>query len=178
MRGLSLTQPWASLVAVGAKRYETRSWGTSYRGPILIHAAKGFPTSCRSQCELGPFLEALKNRPESGARFAVSNPEHWYHVASTRYVGGLPLGAVVAIARLVNVQPTERYEDDEEFEKTDEYAFGDYSAGRFAWCLADVRMLHAPVPWKGALGLWAVPEELRRRVDEQLRGVGQPQDEN
>lgn len=40
MKALSLTQPWASLVAVGAKRIETRSWRTSYRGPLAIHAAK------------------------------------------------------------------------------------------------------------------------------------------
>lgn len=31
MKAISLWQPWASLMAVGAKRYETRSWGTLYR---------------------------------------------------------------------------------------------------------------------------------------------------
>ena len=32
VKALSLTQPWATLVAMGAKRIETRSWATSYRG--------------------------------------------------------------------------------------------------------------------------------------------------
>ena len=43
MKALTLTQPWASLVACGAKTIETRSWRTPYRGPVAIHAAKGFP---------------------------------------------------------------------------------------------------------------------------------------
>ena len=28
MKALTLTQPWATLVAIGAKRIETRSWAT------------------------------------------------------------------------------------------------------------------------------------------------------
>jgi activating signal cointegrator 1 len=43
MKAITLTQPWATLVAIGAKRIETRSWPTNYRGPLAIHAAKGFP---------------------------------------------------------------------------------------------------------------------------------------
>ncbi len=35
-----------------------------------------------------------------------------------------------------------------------ERAFGDYSPGRYAWLLADVRALPEPIPAKGALGLW------------------------
>jgi activating signal cointegrator 1 len=37
---LSLWQPWASYIADGGKTTEYRGWGTSYRGPLLIHAAK------------------------------------------------------------------------------------------------------------------------------------------
>lgn len=43
MRALTLTQPWASAMALGLKQWETRSWKTSYRGRIAIHAAKSFP---------------------------------------------------------------------------------------------------------------------------------------
>ncbi|MEA4895901.1 MAG: ASCH domain-containing protein [Oscillospiraceae bacterium] len=38
VKALTLHQPWASLLALGLK-HETRSWATSYRGPIAIHAA-------------------------------------------------------------------------------------------------------------------------------------------
>ena len=40
MKAITIWQPWASLLACGGKRFETRSWATSYRGPIAIHAAK------------------------------------------------------------------------------------------------------------------------------------------
>jgi hypothetical protein len=38
MRCLTLTQPWATLVAVGAKQVETRNWSTRYRGRLAIHS--------------------------------------------------------------------------------------------------------------------------------------------
>jgi hypothetical protein len=36
----------------------------------------------------------------------------------------------------------------------EEKAFGDYSAGRFAWLLEDPVPFDEPVPVKGSLGLW------------------------
>ena len=46
MRGFSLTQPYADLVVRRFKRFETRSWWTSYRGPVaIIVAARGLPAS-------------------------------------------------------------------------------------------------------------------------------------
>ncbi len=38
---LSLRQPWASLVVDGHKLLENRVWNTHFRGPFLVHAAKG-----------------------------------------------------------------------------------------------------------------------------------------
>ncbi|MES2155412.1 MAG: ASCH domain-containing protein [bacterium] len=40
MKCLSLLQPYAWAVAVGLKTLETRTWATSYRGPLLIAASK------------------------------------------------------------------------------------------------------------------------------------------
>lgn len=40
-RILTVRQPWASLIAAGAKTVEVRSWGTSYRGPVAILAGLG-----------------------------------------------------------------------------------------------------------------------------------------
>jgi activating signal cointegrator 1 len=40
MRGLTICQPFASLIAVGQKRVENRKWETPYRGPLAIHAGK------------------------------------------------------------------------------------------------------------------------------------------
>lgn len=37
---ITILQPWASLMAIGAKQFETRGWQRPYRGPIGLHAAK------------------------------------------------------------------------------------------------------------------------------------------
>ncbi|MCA8922325.1 MAG: hypothetical protein KDD82_10980 [Planctomycetes bacterium] len=41
MRALTLHQPWASLIAWGVKRYETRPRPLSYRGPLAIAWGRG-----------------------------------------------------------------------------------------------------------------------------------------
>lgn len=51
MKALTVRQPWASLIAQGAKTIEIRSWPTKYRGPLLITASAtprpaGLPTGC------------------------------------------------------------------------------------------------------------------------------------
>lgn len=40
MYALTIRQPWAQLIAAGIKQWENRTWKTSYRGPLAIHAAK------------------------------------------------------------------------------------------------------------------------------------------
>jgi activating signal cointegrator 1 len=40
MKALSLHQPWASLIADGRKKIETRDWELLHRGPLAIHAAQ------------------------------------------------------------------------------------------------------------------------------------------
>lgn len=40
MRGLTIRQPWAATITYADKRVENRTWPTSYRGPVLIHASR------------------------------------------------------------------------------------------------------------------------------------------
>lgn len=132
MKALTLTQPWATLVAIGSKHYETRSWQTKYRGPLAIHAAKGFPGHAREEC-----YEARTRRALLAAGFTGDDK--------------LPLGAVIATAVLSDIFPTTQIVSTL---SNDEVWFGNYGPGRFAWHLTEVRMLAAPVPAKGALSLW------------------------
>lgn len=157
MRGLSLTQPWATLVAVGAKKIETRSWSTSYRGPIAIHAAKRFPTEDRELCDYGPFLSALRaGGYDLGQSPYRSSPSGWGKVLS--------LGAIVAVAYLdwvVGTPATPGLVCGHELPPPEpEASFGDYSPGRYAWGLDFARPLPKPIPYRGALGLWEVPADL------------------
>lgn len=144
MRAITLYQPWASLIADGRKTFETRTWTTTYRGPIAIHAGSMVVAEYAVECGY---------KPE-----------------------GLPRGAIVAVARLAGVITTEQaqrtFDDTMPFARArEEFCHGDYSLGRYAWELADVR----PVPalWiPGRQGLWDVPPdvEIRLRMDAGLAG--------
>jgi hypothetical protein len=147
MKTLSLTQPWASLVAIGAKRVETRSWTTSYRGPIAIHAAKGFPKWAKETVWQEPFLQRL--RDAEIIRFNI------FAGYAGEGEGSFPLGAVIATANLVDIWRVEKASEPQSWRlSADEIAFGDYSRGRYAWFLSDVKQLPEPIPARGALGLW------------------------
>lgn len=133
MRAISLRQPWAQLIAHGAKRYETRSWMTRQRGPLAIHASLEFSTAARAMCRREPFSSALCGEDD------------------------LPLGCVVALCDLAAVFPTSPadaslfpVEDWTERERT----FGDFTPGRWAWQLDNIRALEVPIPVRGSLGLW------------------------
>lgn len=71
----------------------------------------------------------------------------------------LPIGSVIAVARLKDVIPTTSVESLNDQER----AFGDFSPGRYAWQLEDVRRLEEPISVAGMQGLWNwdVPAELR-----------------
>jgi hypothetical protein len=53
-RVLTIRQPWAHLIIEGIKPVENRSWSTSYRGLILIHAAQARDAELISQFDLDP----------------------------------------------------------------------------------------------------------------------------
>jgi len=60
VKTLTLSQRWATLVALGAKRIETRSWRTSYRGPLAIHAATSVEGSLHSAAEYTTLEDAAR----------------------------------------------------------------------------------------------------------------------
>lgn len=139
MKALTLTQPWASAVALGYKHIETRSWRSSYRGPLLIHAAKGFPPDAR--------------------QFAA------VELALGRGLNPAPLSAIVAVAKLVAISPAEEVALELGIEGGLERHYGDYSPGRWAWMLEDIRTLDEPIPCRGALGLWTPTPDVLQAVE-------------
>lgn len=139
MKALTMAQPFATMIALGLKTTETRSWSTSHRGLLAIHSSAAFPLTCRQLCMLERFKSVLLK----------CNPhfEQW----DQRGVDSLafPLGYILAYAELVDVRRTEDFRPTEP-----ERSFGNYRPGRFAWLLANVRPLEKPVRTTGALGLW------------------------
>jgi hypothetical protein len=182
MKALSLWQPWATLVALGVKKLETRSWSTTYRGPLAIHATATMPKGMDGTAGMiGDYSVDRDGRSEP-----------WY-VLDRRDVGAshyqlpiyLPLGAVVATCVLSDVVPI--VDDDTCMWDSDnprdvlpsahaaidgqvilhqpdnpryhttvlvEQAYGDYTPGRFAWVLTDIDPVEPPVPARGRQQLW------------------------
>lgn len=133
MKAITLYQPWATLVAIRAKKIETRSWATAYRGPLAIHAGKS--TEFLSLCGQEPYRSILL--AHFGAEWCPSE---------------LPLGAVVATAELYAVEQM----TPELIAATaaPERSFGLYEPGRFAWSLRAIRPLAEPAPARGYQMLW------------------------
>lgn len=144
MKVISVIQPWAQLLALGEKRYETRHWQTFYRGPIAIHAS----------------------RQTDEALYMCRMPSYWrllekHGIAHTSELGW---GAIIATATLIACHPTSY-----DFWKTlhgneQEVMLGDFSGGRYAWELRDVRLLPEPIPARGKPGLWDFDDALIRKA--------------
>jgi len=162
--GFSLLQPWASLMAFGAKHLETRSWYTDYRGDVAIASSKRWAT------------EDLELAIEDDAMIRVWNKN------GVQRLRELPLGAVLAVQKLVDCVRTETVLaldaqrgsaplivsgvqcDD------DELAFGNYGPKRWAWVYESPRQLETPVAVKGMLGLYALPATVLEAVWAQVDG--------
>lgn len=148
MKALSIWQPWASLLAYGVKKYETRSWATNYRGPIAIHAAKKWPSDV-----FGMLIQADNTDTLFALYKAIETAGYDPHDDAS-----MPLGAIVATAELVDCRPITRQLIAEQ--TGTELLLGDWREGRFAWEFRNMRMLPEPVPTKGHQGLWNWEAEL------------------
>jgi activating signal cointegrator 1 len=138
VKALSVLQPWAQLIVTGAKKLETRSWQTGYRGIILIHAGRRFPESTRDLCTIEPFYSTLHLRP-----------------------GDLARGAIVGYATIEAIHNVEEVELSER-----ERTFGDFRPGRYAWHMSDPHVLANPITIGGKLGIFEINNDVLMQHDE------------
>jgi len=159
MKAITLWQPWASLLACGAKQYETRSWPTKYRGPIAIHAAaRPVDSSIITRKAHYPMAQALM---QYARQFA--------HTPGYNIFDVLPRGCIIATAELVGCWPIEAermgilpvirranspHHVTPIYTDTPEYLFGDFTPSRYAWEFANMKMLDNPIPVRGGQRIW------------------------
>lgn len=152
MKVLSLCQPYASLLILGLKKWETRGWKPGARSMkmiekegLMIHAS----LSKRYNYLMGeaPFSSYLEK------------------------LGKMPYGAILGQVRLGKMVRTEQWMAERVagpnrniFTYTppvgqgwDEYYFGDYEDGRWAWEILEPELFPEPIPCKGSLSLWNSP---------------------
>ena len=111
MKILTLWQPWATFIALDLKRYENRSWGTRYRGKLVIHAAKR-PIDLDGQAIVSQVFGL------TGGKVSCKR-------------GNYPLGCIVAIVDLVDCPQMDSSLISRQTEL--ELAVGCWQPGRFAW---------------------------------------------
>ena len=156
MKAITLWEPYATLVAIGAKPHETRSWATNYRGPIAIHAAKR------------DVQKNMRELPHDVLKAIYDSLYKGFDIKS----GALKKleaaqGHIVATAKLVEcwkviehtstavvLKQSNGICEDKIPINAPYLMFGDYSVGRFIWGLADTHALPEPIPAKGMQGLW------------------------
>ncbi len=125
-RVITLQEPWASLVAEGIKTIETRSWPCYQYGSIFIHASKALiPQTDERRTELSTLLS-----------------------------GSLHYGEIIAECELSNcILIDDSYAKRIEKENPLCFRCGDFTPGRYAWVLSNIRPIK-PIPIRGKQGIW------------------------
>lgn len=140
MKVLTLRQPWASLVVIGAKKWETRSWKPSptmiyllQKDGLLIHSSAKFESLHRGLMTFPPFTKYLDE------------------------IGSFPLGKIIGFVKLGRVLTTKDWAAEFKPELQypyEEQEFGNYESGRWAWELTNLIKFDIPIPAKGSLSFW------------------------
>lgn len=126
MKVLSIKEPYATLIANGVKKIETRSWKTNYRGEIFIHASKKeFNKKSVKNQLLGELIKDMDMNP----------------------------GYIICRAKLVDSVYMDQEFIDRIKKNKNEYVCGDYQIGRYGWILEDIQRIEK-IPAKGKLNIW------------------------
>jgi hypothetical protein len=178
MKAISLWQPWASLIACGAKPYETRHWPPPrdlIGQTIAIHAAKKIVREAAEMAEVlmyGQFHDGGNDLADKLAESMEAIPDNLFGRFGMAI---MPIGCIVCTARLdaafqlgeeavgtampaasVVRRITSRQMPECFTVRYDE--FGDYSPGRWAWLLRDVQPFRPRVGVTGRQGFFDLPQ--------------------
>ena len=124
---LSIIEPWATLIKERKKFIETRSWKTSYRGELYIHASN---KKIKEKDE--KIIELLKLIPDITMGY----------------------GHIICKCKLVDCVYMDQEFLDKIQKNKQEILCGEYSLGRYAWILEDIESLEKSIPAKGHLNIW------------------------
>lgn len=156
IKGVSVPQPWASLIAHGYIDYIARPWvpPPPLGFPLAIHASKAWTkaqeAALRDQAVAKAVRSILTRQNQHGGRWGPGD--------------GLPLGALVGTARLVACRPIH---EGKFLVATQQLVpvglLGSAMVeelggqwGRWAWMLEDVEPIRWPIPYRGGTRLWEV----------------------
>ena len=128
MKAITISQPYASLIATGDKVVENRTWATKHLGPLAIHAGLGTQYMTRQQ------LRAVT----TSAVLCVVD-----------VVGCLPISVIrhQALSQPGSTVPEMSMTWSDLFRHV-------HTEGPVCWLLSNLRRYTEPIPQTGARGLW------------------------
>lgn len=137
MKAITIHQPWATALAVGIKKFETRPRRSNHRGPIAIHAGLTM-----NEEALGDLMDidwgSYIQRPLS-RKWSLVGPQDFTQ------------GAIIAVGEL-----TDCLEMDDALiaaQSQTELRMGHWEPGRFAYQFENITPV-GPFPASGKQGLW------------------------
>lgn len=175
MKAITLWPVYAHLIALLAKGIETRPWGTTYRGDLLIHAGQRHPKWFLDawDSESDPSFAAFKRAAiDAGIPEDIRELPSGVIVAKCQLVACARIGAEVerveypasvclgsqSVTAVVDIPPA-----------GPERLFGDYTPGRRALVLTDTKPLPNPITGvKGRLSIWTPDAEIIAEVEKQV----------
>lgn len=158
MKLLSLYEPWSTLMALGVKKIETRSWATKYRGWLAIQSSQvGLNVDdLEHTCWIPEIREALEKEPDINSWLHCRPDLNGNRPNARRWQGrgAFPFGCIVAVVKLETCWPTNTLSHTfPELLTASERSFGDYTEGRYGWITSDLFRLPSPIPFKARQGL-------------------------
>jgi hypothetical protein len=161
---LTVKAPWSHFIAHCGKTVENRGWRMDYRGDLAIHA--GAYSGWDKAAETSPVaLEAWRRWATIPATGLLAAP-----LTRAAAYSWFTFGAVIAVVEVTGCH----HSDDCTHAQRLIHPGG--STGCSPWAargqwhseLANVRPLADPVPCRGRLGLWRLPEDVEKAVRAQL----------
>jgi hypothetical protein len=135
MKALSVRSPWWWFILHGGKDIENRDWHTNFRGTVYLHAGKWFQ------------LDEVAGDSRTAVSIAKEHGRHdvggGFTYRELRDVGGCIVGKIDIVGCVS--------------ESASPWFFGKYG-----FVLANPVAFEAPIPFKGALGFFDVPDGVVR----------------
>lgn len=155
MKALTVRQPWAFAIAALGKTVENRTWTTSYRGLLAIHAGARWDSNEAVQ-RVGELTGVTLVTADTSAIVAVVDLESIHNSVTC-------------------IRPVEERHEHEDGPFTcSRWAIGiGFDNGMHHWTLANSRQLKYPISCKGRQGLWDLPDDVEAAVMAQLAAPSQ-----
>lgn len=141
MKALSIRQPWAWLICAGFKDIENREWGTKFRGRIYVHTGKSF--------DFDGFNYVCLNTHK------LIVPARWDIEEWARLAVYPTLGAIIGEVDITGCV-TE--------------SSSPWFVGKYGLLLANPILYAKPIPYKGRLGFFDVPDEIMKETEGKRAG--------